>query len=422
MLNRRSITITKREIKARLLSKSFLIMTFLVPVFMVMIFSVQYFIHQMAGEGRSDLILISDSDEILNKVQDEIFKTSAFKSGELTTRTEKADIEKFKEKLDSYKPDIIKQKLTGIIFIPSTAVQSKQIEFYSSTPSNASLFYKIKPSINNTLVEIYFSGRQLTKDEINYARKDIDINEFRVSSDNEVLEEGYGNKIALFLFSFLIYFALIFAGTLTMNSVVEEKSNKIVEVLLSSATSTDLMVGKILGTVVVQVIQMAIWLSPVVLLLTTSWFFIPPEYMPKIGFGYLLYFLFNYSIALITYIAVYATLGAIFDNPQDAQSGVWPIVMLIMIPFFIAISLIDNSQNSLTVISSMFPFASLLVMPARMLTGEVPMLQIVISIIVNIIVLLGIFKLSGKIYRIGILLTGKKPKWSEVVKWLRMSN
>lgn len=422
MLNRRSITITKREIKARLLSKSFLLMTFLVPLFMVLIFSVQYFIHQMAGEGRSDIVIISDSDEILNKVQDEIFKTSAFTSGELTTRTEKVDIEKFKDKLDSYKPDILKQKLTGIIFIPSTSVQSKQIEFYSSSPGNSSLFYKIKPAVNNTLVEIYFSGRQLTKDEINYARKDIDINEFRVSSDSEILQEGYGNKIALFLFSFLIYFALLFSGGMTMNAVVEEKSNKIVEVLLSSATSTDLMVGKILGTVVVQVIQMSIWLTPVLLLVTTSWFFIPPEFMPKISFGYFLYFLFNYSIALVTYIALYATIGAIFDNPQDAQSGVWPILMLIMIPFFIAISLIDNSQNTLTVVASMLPFASLLVMPARMLSGEVPIIQIIVSIVVNIIVLFGIFNLAGKIYRIGILLTGKKPKWSEVVKWLRMSN
>ncbi|KAB2845270.1 MAG: hypothetical protein F9K42_12815 [Ignavibacterium sp.] len=66
---------------------------------------------------------------------------------------------------------------------------------------------------------------------------------------------------------------------------------------------------------------------------------IPPEFMPQMSIGYILYFLFNYGLALITYVALYATVGAIFDNPQDAQSGIWPLLMLIMIPFFIALSL-----------------------------------------------------------------------------------
>ncbi len=283
------------------------------------------------------------------------------------------------------------------------------------------MFYKIKPSINKALVEIYFSGKQLTQDEIKFARKDVEINGYRVSSDEKVAQEGYGNRIAMILFSFLLYFALIFSGAMTMNAVVEEKSNKIVEVLLSSASSTELMAGKIFGTVIVELIQMAIWLSPVILLLTTSWFFIPPEFMPQMSIGYIFYFLFNYGLALITYVALYATVGAIFDNPQDAQSGVWPLLMLIMIPFFIAIGMQSNAQSSLTIIASLLPFASLIVMPARMILVEVPFWQILLSSLINIVVLIGIFILAGKIYRIGILLTGKKPKWSEVYRWLKMS-
>ena len=421
MLNRRTLAIIKRELRMKLFSKSFILMTLLVPLFMIIIFSVQYFVQSMSEEQRSDIIIISDSDEILNKVQNEIFQTDHFKSGDLTSRTEKTDLNGFKQKLNEVKSDLIAQRITGVVFIPSTSLQSKEIEYYSSNPNNSSLFYKIKPSINKALVEIYFSGKQLTQDEIKFARKDVEINGFRISSDEKVEQEGYGNRIALFLFSFLLYFALIFSGAMTMNAVVEEKSNKIVEVLLSSASSTELMAGKIFGTVIVELIQMVIWLSPVVLLITTSWFFIPPEFMPQMGIGYILYFLFNYGLALTTYVALYATVGAIFDNPQDAQSGVWPLLMLIMIPFFIAISLQSNAQTSFAVISSLFPFASLIVMPARMILVEVPWWQILLSSLINIILLIGIFKLAGKIYRIGILLTGKKPKWSEVIRWLKMS-
>jgi ABC-2 type transport system permease protein len=417
----KTLTIIKREIKTKLFSKSFIFMTLLVPFFMIMIFSIQYLVQSMSGEERSDLIIISDSDEILNQVQNEIFNTSAFKSGDLTSRTERTELQTFTDKLNTIKPDLIAQRVTGVVFIPSTSLQSKEIEYYSSNPNNSSLFYKIKPSINKALVEIYFSGKQLTQDEIKFARKDVEINGFRVSSDEKVAQEGYGNRIAMVLFSFLLYMALIFSGAMTMNAVVEEKSNKIVEVLLSSASSTELMAGKIFGTVVVELIQMAIWLSPVILLITTSWFFIPPQFMPQMSISFIFYFLFNYALALITYVALYATVGAIFDNPQDAQSGVWPLLMLIMIPFFIAIGMQSNAQSSFILIASIFPFASLIVMPARMILVEVPLWQIVLSSLINIVVLIGIFKLAGKIYRIGILLTGKKPKWSEVFRWLKMS-
>lgn len=422
MFNRRTLAIIKRELKMKLFSKSFILMTLLVPLFMIGIFSVQYLVHSLSEEERADLIVMSDSDEILNKLQNEVFETSSFRSGDITARFEKIELQNFKSKLNEIKPDIIAQRITGMVFIPSTSLQSKGVEYYSSNPGNSSLFYKIKPSINKTLVEIYFAGRLLTDDEIKFARKDVEINGFRVSSDERVAEEGYGNRIAMVLFSFLLYMALIFSGTMTMNAVVEEKSNKIVEVLLSSASSTELMAGKIMGTVIVEVLQMAIWLSPIVLLISTSWFLIPAEFMPQMSFGFILYFLFNYSLALISYVALYATVGAIFDNPQDAQSGVWPLLMLIMIPFFIALGMESNAQSSLAQIASLFPFSSLIVMPARMILVEVPIWQILLSVVINLVVLIAIFKLAGKIYRIGILLTGKKPKWSEVIGWLKMSS
>ena len=100
MFNRRTLAIIKRELRTKLFSKSFILMTLLVPLFMILIFSIQYFIHSMSDEQRSDIIIVSDSDEILNKVENEIFQTSAFKSGDLTSRTEKSEINNFESKLN----------------------------------------------------------------------------------------------------------------------------------------------------------------------------------------------------------------------------------------------------------------------------------------------------------------------------------
>jgi ABC-2 type transport system permease protein len=116
---------------------------------------------------------------------------------------------------------------------------------------------------------------------------------------------------------------------------------------------------------------------------------------------------------------LFATVGAIFDNPQDAQSGLWPVMMLIIIPFFIAISMMENPNSGIAKIASFVPFANIIVMPARMTIAEVPLFHLIISIFISIATLFAIFPLAGKIYRVGILRTGKKPKWSEVVKWIK---
>lgn len=421
MFNRRTLAIIKRELKSKLFSKTFIFMTVLVPAFMLGIMGIQYFIYSLSEEQKSNIVIITDSEEIKSKIENELSRSEDLKTGMIKVNYEIVEKDKFDSRLKQLKPDLLSEKITGVVFIPASLLQSKGAEYYSPNPNNSALFNKIKPAINNALIDIYFSSRKLTSDEINFARKDVDIKSFRVSKEEKVEEEGIGNQIALFLFTFLLYMAIIFSGSMTLNSVVEEKSNKIVEVLLSSASSTEMMTGKILGTVIVEVLQMIIWLSPVFLLITTSWFFIPAEFMPQTSVGYLLFFIFNYAIALITYIALYATVGAIFDNPQDAQSGMWPVLMLIIIPFFIAISLQSNPQSNLAQIASMFPFASLIVLPARMVMVDVPIWQILVALVINILVLIGIFNLAGKIYRVGILLTGKKPKWSEVYSWLKMS-
>jgi ABC-2 type transport system permease protein len=167
---------------------------------------------------------------------------------------------------------------------------------------------------------------------------------------------------------------------------------------------------------------MTIWLLPIVMLVTTSWFTLPVEFMLQLDLGYLLYFLVNYTIAMLTFVGLFATVGAIFDNPQDAQSGVWPIMILVIVPFLIAMSLQSNPQSSVAKITSLLPFTSLLVMPARFTLVNVPALELALSFAINLAVLFAIFPFAGKIYRVGILVTGKKPKWSEVRKWIKLKS
>ena len=397
-------------------------MTLLVPVFIFGLFGIQIFIYSVSEEENPNLLIVSETENISRRLKNEFDEYSEVKSGNYRISYETLDTSAFAERLKGLKADLLSETLTGVVYVPEAALANKNVKYYSPNPSNQALFNKIKPGINKALINIYFEDKKLTREEVDYARNNVDITGYRITKDQKVEEEGVGNLVALFLFSFLLYMALIFSGQTTMHSVVEEKSSRIVEVLLSSASGTELMAGKIIGVVITEVVQMIIWLLPVILLITTSWFVLPADIIFKLDLNFILYFLFNYTIALFTFVGLFATVGAIFDNPQDAQSGVWPLMILVIFPFLIAISLQSNPQSSVAKITSLLPFTSLLVMPARLTLVQVPTLEVIASVVINLAVLFAIFPLAGKIYRVGIMVTGKKPKWSEVRRWLKIKS
>ena len=419
MFNKRTIAVIKRELKNRLFSRTFILMTLLIPLFLFGILAFQTFVMTYDGNERSNLILVTENENLTQKINKEFDSLDFIKKGSISVHYKTMGRNNFNKYLEDNKINILEDKISGIIFVSNNSIKDKKIEYYSKNPKNNQLFEKLKTPLNNVLLQIYFADKRLTTDEINYVKEKLDFNEYRVSSGKKIEEEGVGNTIVSFLFSFLLYFSLLFTGTMMMRAVVEEKNNRIVEVLLSSVNSNELMTGKIIGTSITGVIQMAIWMLPLMFVISTSYFALPPEFAITLTMGQLFYFLFNFFIALVIFIGMFASVGAIFDNDQDAQSGIWPLMIIIMIPFFIALGMQGNPDNTLAKVGSMFPFASLIIMPARMSLIEVPTWQFIISIIVNLATLVIIFPIAGKIYRVGILMTGKKPKWGEVIKWVK---
>jgi len=419
MFSKKTLIVIKRELRDKLFSKTFILMTVLIPVFLFGILGIQTFLMSFESDSGSQLEIISENIELTEKLQSAFNEAPIVKSGSYKVTFETQTKAWFDAYLDESKKSIIDGKLTGIVFIPQKAERDKKVEYYSKNPNNNTLFNKTRNIINQALIDLYFTGRNLSAEDIAFARESVDFSSYRVSSDEKIEEEGFGNQVLAFLFTFLLYFSLIFLGTMMMRAVVEEKNNRIVELLLSSISSKELMTGKILGNGITGLIQMAIWLLPVIVLISSSIFVLPAEFILKINLVHIIYFLFNFFVGLITFLGLFATVGAIFDNDQDAQSGVWPIMILIMIPFFISIAMLSNSENPIATVASMVPFASIIVMPARMTIIEVPLWQFALAVVVNVGTLLLIFPAAGKIYRVGILMTGKKPKWSEIIKWLK---
>lgn len=413
------LTVIKRELKDKLYSKTFVFMTLLIPGIILLSMGLQTLFMSIDGDEGTKIKIITESTKIGDKVKTKLDDLPFVKNGYYKV----SYLIKKKDEFDKYyseiKETLLNDSKLNIIYIPDSALINKQVKFYSKNPINNPLFSKLKDPLNQVFVELYFEGKELTKEEMDFARMGVDFYGLRVTEENKAKEEGYGNLVISFVLTFLLYISLLVLGQLMMRAVVEEKNNRIVEIILSSISSKELMIGKIFGSVITGMAQMLIWLSPIIILLTTSWFALPKELTFNLNGWQIFYYFLNFLMGLLTYLSLFATIGAIFDNDQDAQSGIWPVTMLIIIPFFISISLTNNPANPIGTIASIVPFSSIIVMPARFTLIDVPLWQFVLSIVLDIVVLALIFPLAGKIYRIGILLTGKKPTWKEVLGWLK---
>ncbi|MCE1189499.1 MAG: ABC transporter permease [Ignavibacteria bacterium] len=420
MLNRRILVILKREILTRLFSKAFIIMTLLIPLFMFGIIGFQVFVNTYESDHGTTLKIVAPNTYAMQKFQAAFAQADVVKNGTykisfdtLGGKTGEAYTQEYKEKL-------LQEKLNGIFIVPEKALENKEINYYSTNPNNPTVFGKVRSVINEVLIDMYFKDRSLSKSDKEFVRKGVNFESFRVTKNQKIEEEGSGNLILSFIFTFFLYFSLLMIGTNLMRSVIEEKSSKIVEVILSSVNAKELMIGKILGTAITGLVQMAIWLIPIVVVAQTSLFALPENFQIKVDLWMLGYFLYNFVVSLVTYLGIFAAVGAMFDSDQDAQSGMWPVMILIMIPFFIAMGLPARGDNSLSMITSMLPFTALMVMPARLALISVPAWQVLVSIVVNIGLMLTTFSLAGKIYRVGILATGKKATYQDLVKWLKI--
>lgn len=437
MFNYRILAVIKRELRERVLSKSFIISTLSLPLIMMIFIGFQVMMVTMESDTDMKLIIASENSELSGQIEEAFSKQAGVKEGRYKLEFQNTSKEEFKALLEKKKPLILDDKLTGLVFISSEAHKNKQIELYTKSAKNLSLEIRIGSVLNNLFINKYFEGKDVSREDLTFAKTRVQFSSFKVTKD--VISKDTGGSMGVaFIFSFLLYISLIMMGTWIMQSVLEEKSDRICEVLLSSVNSKELMGGKIVGSSLTGLLQVTIWLIPIFILtvvdLTKLTFlpenivanisrmpFNPANFLGNIEPTLFIYFLLNFLLGVLTYVGLFAAVGAIYNNAQEAQSGVTPLMMLIILPFFINFSLAKNPENLIALVSSMLPFASIMVMPARLTLGVAPAWQVAVSIAVNIATLFAIFPIAGKLYKVGILRTGKKPSIKELFKWLKMS-
>nr|WP_299486477.1 ABC transporter permease [uncultured Allomuricauda sp.] len=435
--------IIKREYLAKVRNKSFIVMTILSPILIVGMIVLIAFLTDINDNEKRVISVLNQSDFFQNEF----------------TATKNTSYVQFQDlSLDEAKDSTIALGYYGLIHVPSS-------ENLEKTASRAYLFTQDNPNTNviGSLENIFqrklrqkrLEGLGVSSKEFSSIEKPFALN--LASFDGEKSVKGI-NEIKAFIggvFGYAIMMFIIIYGGFVMRSVIEEKTSRIIEVIIASVKPFQLMLGKIIGTSLAGITQFAIWIVSASLLLFISMLVFKIDLsalsneanlatpglqgMPQLDSEMMLYakeiidipwtlligsFLVYFILGYLIYSSIYAAIGAAVDNETDTQQFIFPIILPLMLAIYVGFfSVFSNPHGPIAVGFSLFPLTSPIVMlmrlPGGIGEGGVPLWQLLLSITFLIITFLGIVSLAAKIYRIGILMYGKRPTYKELFKWLR---
>lgn len=428
--------IIRREYTTRVAKKSFIIMTFLSPLLFAALIVIPLWLSGIKDNEAKKIAIVDLTNEYgkaLKSNKQFIFVFSHQKV---------SDINSSKLKKDYYAILLIKDDLAK----DSTAVtlySEKQvgIELESSISRQLSDF------VENKKLDAYHIPN--IKRMVEKARTKINVTTIKLDEKgNEAVTSSIVATIIGGLSTFLIYMFIFMYGVQVMRGVVEEKTNRIVEVIISSVKPFELMMGKIIGIALVGLTQFLLWIGLTFVLSNIATFAMFGTSLSNLQAGAAMqgatttqhvamsifqglqginlveiisYFIFYFLGGYLLYASLFAAVGSAIDNETDTQQFMMPITIPILFAFYAAFYSIENPDGPLAFWCSLIPFTSPIVMMVR-LPFDVPLWEKLLSVGLLIVTFIGTTWLAGKIYRTGILMYGKKPSWKEMWKWLRYKN
>lgn len=250
-----------------------------------------------------------------------------------------------------------------------------------------------------------------------------------VSSQEEEGDNGGGSPVFAFLGSFLLYMALLLYGSQILRAILEEKNGRIVEIILSSMKPWEFLLGKIVGVGAVGLLQIGIWIGFLMLLVLAVLPALPvaaaalPDAISVSGMlpgpGEVAFFAVCFVLGYLMYASVFAVVGALNSNETDAQQMMWPVIILVMIPMMTLGPVLDDPDATWAMWLSQVPLFSPILMFARVVVGAPAFWEVGLSLVLLAAGVWGMAVLAGKIYRVGILMQGKRPTLPEVWRWVR---
>jgi len=394
--------IARREYMERIRAKSFIVMTVLIPLVMGgAIFSSGYF----GGHARAARITIVSTDtDLALRMQDEL---AAMEPG-MTVDLISPPTPDTRHILSG---DVEDRESEGFLWVDAAAAQ--QAIFYGQPGRH--LVAELQEVLQKNAQQ---DGLQMP---VTVSVQDIRMSQRALQTENLTRAES-SKAIAYFMF-FLMYFAVMLYGMNVARSITEEKTSRVFEVMLATITPEEMMAGKVIGVGGVGLTQVFIWIAAAAVLIATPLvaMVVGASISITLSFGQMLFFVLMFALGFMFYSSIAAILGAIVNSEQELQQ----LTMILALPLAFCLILLypttSNPGGVLATVVSLIPFCTPLLMTTRMAMGHVPVWQIALSVVDLVLAIYAMMWIASRIYRVGILMYGKRPSLREILRWMRYS-
>lgn len=406
--------VIRREYLQRVRSKWFIAATVLGPVFMGLMIAVPAYLASSGEEGARDLAVVDGTNVLYDRLAPKLVEAG------WTVHEERwhADV------VTELRQAATDGAIGGFVLLDELTLENGEAILYTtdrpstirqvtmrSSIARAALEYQLEQ--RDVDVESMLRGGELRVEMLTNAGADMEDPQFLVA----------------YLGAFFLYMVILLYAVAVMRATLEEKTNRIVEVIISSMKPWHLMLGKIVGVGAVSMTQMAVWALAAVLLFAGG---VPmliaarpelanlaelKEALPGIGLLplFLAYFVFGFFM----YSGLYAAVGAMCNSDEEAQQAQWPIIMLLVVPIIMVTNVIEDPNSAMATGLSLFPLFSPILMWGRIAGGGVPAWEIALSFVLMLGAVFAIAWVAGRIYKVGILMAGKRPTLPELWRWVR---
>jgi len=423
---RRMKAVVKREYLTRVRKRTFIISTLAMPLIILAVTGLPILLMSLKSEKPKEISIIDQTDKLFPGLKAALKDTTkgglslyrlsqvAVPLGELSTVRRKLTEEVNKGKLDGY------------LVVPSDVFGKNQVQFYARNVSNFRVNDDLERAVSQTVSHFRLSNSGLDPEKVKKLVKGVELQTFKVTAGGNEEEDSGATFMITYILVFFLYMSLLIYGMMVMRGVIEEKSSRVVEMIVSAIKPFQLMAGKVLGVGGVGLTQFLIWSLLVGgfslygrNLVSSFAGRLGPLSIPGIPISLLLYFILYFLLGYFLYATIYAGVGAMVNSEEEAQHLQMPLTMLLVIPFMLMFYVIGNPNSGLAVLLSFIPLFTPIIMFTRIAVQTPPLWQIGLSLVLLGLAIWVMVWIVSKIYRVGILMYGKRPSLPELVKWFR---
>ena len=402
--------IVKWEFINRVKTKLFLITTFALPFFMGGIMYLPSILMDLEPEDKSRIGLIYKSDivSLINRFKDQCDKILVTQGGD--SQFIFKDLDSEQEALE----DILDKRIDGYLAIPNTILDTGRVKYFSQSLSNIKIYNNLRRTLNQLVIEQRMINQKIDISIVGQLSRKIEFETYELDELGEATEgDELSSFLIPYLFLMILFMTVFMSGQLLLRSVMEERTSRTIEILLSSVTPNQIMRGKILGLGALGLVQMIFYL---IVGLSIMHF----KELASIDIIQIPMFLIFFITGYLFYASIFAVMGTFFTSEQEAQQSSGLISLVAIIPMVFASYFITNPGSTFTILSTYIPPLTPFMMIIRLGTDSVELNEIVYTTILMIVSCWFMLKLSGKIFRTAILLYGKKITLKEIITWVRV--